>query len=91
MRSKGLPTSFLATALLSTQADVSAILGQSLQDDLTGSGKEQIAAALQAVAQDPLFVELLRKTQERRRRRHSRTKAQRRPRKVASSRRPRSG
>ena len=63
---RGLPTSFLATALLSTQADVSAILGQSLQDDLSGSGKEQIAAALQAVAQDPLFVELLRKTQERR-------------------------
>ena len=63
---KGLPTSFLATALLSTQADVSAILHQSLRDDPTGSGKEQIAAALQAVAQDPLFVELLRKTQERR-------------------------
>jgi hypothetical protein len=63
---KGLPTSFLATALLSTQADVSSILHQSLRDDPTGSGKEQIAAALQAVAQDPLFVELLRKTQERR-------------------------
>jgi hypothetical protein len=63
---RGLPTSFLATALLSTQADVSAILGQSLQNDLSGTGKEQIAAALQAVAQDPLFVELLRKTQERR-------------------------
>jgi hypothetical protein len=63
---KGLPTSFLATALLSTQSDVSDILHQSLRDDPTGSGKEQIAAALQAVAQDPLFVELLRKTQERR-------------------------
>jgi DNA repair exonuclease SbcCD ATPase subunit len=63
---KGLPSSFLGTALLSTQADVSAILGQSLQDDSTATGKERIAAALQAVAQDPLFVELLRKTQERR-------------------------
>jgi hypothetical protein len=63
---KGLPTSFLATAMLSTQADVSDILHQSLRGDPTGSGKEQIAAALQAVAQDPLFVELLRKTQERR-------------------------
>lgn len=60
---KGLPTSFLATALLSPQEDVSAILRHSLQDDPTGTGKEQIAAALQAVAQDPLFVALLRKTQ----------------------------
>jgi AAA domain len=63
---KGLPTSFLATALLSLQEDVSAVLYNSLQDDLTGSGKEQIAAALQAVAQDPLFVALLRETQARR-------------------------
>jgi hypothetical protein len=63
---KGLPTSFLATALLSLQQDVSAVLRNSLQDDLAGSGKEQIAAALQAVAQDPLFVALLRATQARR-------------------------
>src|SRR5271169_3182664 len=63
---KGLPTSFLATALLSPQEEVSAILRQSLQDDPTGSGKEQISAALQAVAQDPLFVALLRETQARR-------------------------
>jgi energy-coupling factor transporter ATP-binding protein EcfA2 len=63
---KGLPTSFLATALLSTQGDVSAVLQGSLQDDPTGTGKEQIAAALQAVAQDPLFVVLLRNTQARR-------------------------
>jgi hypothetical protein len=63
---KGLPASFLATALLSPQDDVSAILGNSLQNDPAGSGKEQIAAALQAVAQDPLFVALLRETQARR-------------------------
>ena len=63
---KGLPVSFLATALLSPQDDVSAVLRNSLQSDLTGSGKEQIAAALQAVAQDPLFVALLRETQARR-------------------------
>ena len=50
---KGLPTSFLATALLSPQEDVSAVLRDSLRDDPTASGKEQIAAALQAVAQDP--------------------------------------
>lgn len=63
---KGLPTSFLATALLSPQDDVSAVLRDSLQGDPTASGKEQIAAALQAVAQDPLFVALLRNTQARR-------------------------
>jgi chromosome segregation ATPase len=63
---KGLPTSFLATALLSPQDDVSAVLRESLQGDPTASGKEQIAAALQAVAQDPLFVALLRNTQARR-------------------------
>lgn len=64
--SKGLPTSFLATALLSTQSDVAALLRDTLQNDPTASGREQIAAALQAVAQDPLFVSLLRNVQTRR-------------------------
>jgi len=63
---KGIPTSFLATALLSTQADVAALLGDSLDNDPTASGKEQIAAALQAIAQDPLFVALLKSAQSRR-------------------------
>ena len=63
---KGLPTSFLATTLLSPQDDVSAVLQNSLQDDPTGSGKQQIADALQAVAQDPLFIALLRQAQARR-------------------------
>jgi len=63
---KGIPTSFLATALLSTQANVTAMLRDSLDNDPTATGKERIAAALQAVAQDPLFVALLRTTQERR-------------------------
>jgi DNA repair exonuclease SbcCD ATPase subunit len=64
--SKGLPTSFLATVLLSTQSDVTSVLNDSLQDDASGTGREWIAAALQAVAQDPLFVALLRATQARR-------------------------
>lgn len=63
---KGLPTSFLATALLSEQDDVGAVLRSNLQGDFTASGKEQIAAALQAVAQDPLFVEVLKEAQARR-------------------------
>ena len=64
--SKGVPTSFLATVLLSTQSDVSSVLYHGLESDLSGTGKERIAAALQAVAQDPLFVSLLRATQARR-------------------------
>ena len=63
---RGLPTSFLATALLSTQADVTAVLSESLSGDPSGTGKERIAAALQAVAQDPLFAALLKETQARR-------------------------
>jgi chromosome segregation ATPase len=45
---------------------VTAVLDDSLQGDPASSGKERIAAALQAVAQDPLFVSLLRATQARR-------------------------
>jgi energy-coupling factor transporter ATP-binding protein EcfA2 len=60
---KGLPSSFLSTALLSTQANVTDILHGSLHDDLTPTGKDRIAAALQAVAQDPLFLALLREAQ----------------------------
>lgn len=63
---RGLPESFLATALLSTQAEVTNLLDSSLTGDGTGSGKDRIAAALEAVAQDPVFVALLRKVQERR-------------------------
>jgi DNA repair exonuclease SbcCD ATPase subunit len=62
---RGIPTSFLATALLSPQGDVGAVLKASLKDDPAASGKERIAAALEAMAQEPLFVEVLRKTQER--------------------------
>ena len=64
--SKGLPTSFLATALLSTQSDVTAVLEGSLQNDPNGTGRELIAAALQAVIQHPLFTAMLRATQARR-------------------------
>jgi hypothetical protein len=64
--SRGLPTSFLATVLLSTQSDVTSVLNDSLQTDIGGTGRERIAAALQAVAQDPLFVALLKATQARR-------------------------
>src|SRR6266478_5841528 len=64
--SKGIPKSFLATTLLSTQGDVSAVLRDSLQGDAISSGKEKIASALQTMAQDPLFLSLLRTVQARR-------------------------
>jgi hypothetical protein len=63
---RGLPTSFLATVLLSTQSEVTAVLNDSLQGDLSDTGRERIAAALEAVSQDPLFGALLRATQARR-------------------------
>lgn len=63
---KGLPESFLSTALLSPQEDVDAVLRRSLRGDGVASGKERIAQALQALAQDPRFLEVLSKTQERR-------------------------
>ena len=45
---------------------MTAVLSESLHGDSTGTGKDRIAAALQAVAQDPLFVALLNSTQARR-------------------------
>jgi hypothetical protein len=64
--SRSFPTSFLATVLLSTQDAVGAVLKDSLGDDPDLSGKERITAALNAVAQDPLFKSLLQQAQERR-------------------------
>ena len=63
---RGVPKSFLATVLLSTQTNVDSVLGESLEADQDPSGKDQIAAALQAVSQDPLFVDLLRTVQTKR-------------------------
>ena len=63
---RGLPTSFLATVLLSTQSEVTAVLNDSLLGDPSDTGRKRIAAALEAVAQDPLFAALLRETQSRR-------------------------
>jgi hypothetical protein len=57
--SRGLPVSFLATALLGGQGNVDAILGASLDKDLDVSGKLRLTRALAALAQDPLFKEVL--------------------------------
>ena len=56
---RGLPLSFLATALLSTQADCSSVLAASLETDGADSGKQSVTTALSALAQDPLFKKLI--------------------------------
>ena len=52
---KSLPTSFLANVLLGAQTDVDGILGDSIANDLDGTGKLRLSKALATLAQDPLF------------------------------------
>lgn len=56
---KGLPESFLASALLADQDEVASIFQQDLEGDGVDSGRAQIRAALQAMARDPLFKSAL--------------------------------
>src|SRR5262245_45025662 len=56
---KGVPESFLASALLADQDEVSSIFEQDLQSDGVDSGRVRVRAALQAMAQDPLFKTVL--------------------------------
>jgi uncharacterized protein YhaN len=56
---RGLPSSFLANVLLAAQTDVDAILGESLESDLDGSGKVRLTRALATLAQDPVFKKVL--------------------------------
>lgn len=55
----GVPRSFLSNVLLAEQEDVAAVLGRGLTPDLHESGRARIGAALQALAQDPLFKRVL--------------------------------
>lgn len=56
---KGLPESFLASALLADQDEVARIFEQDLDSDGVDSGRVRVRAALQAMAQDPLFKAVL--------------------------------
>lgn len=56
---KGLPESFLTNVLLAEQSDVPAILARGLTADADESGRARLNAALQALAQDPLFKQVL--------------------------------
>jgi hypothetical protein len=64
-RPKGLPVTFLSTALLAEQDQVGAILQNGLAADSDESGKKRLIEALQAVAEDPLFKKVLGRVQER--------------------------
>ena len=61
---RGMAESFITTAMLGEQSDVAAILGSSLADDADGSGRERLAEALQAMAEDPRFKQVLAAVQE---------------------------
>ncbi|MEK6263145.1 MAG: hypothetical protein AABP62_31595, partial [Planctomycetota bacterium] len=58
-RSKGLPESFLTSALLADQDEVAGIFERDLDGDGVDSGRARVRAALQAMAQDPLFKSVL--------------------------------
>jgi hypothetical protein len=56
---KGLPESFLATALLADQDEVASIFEHDLDRDGVDSGRVRVRAALQAMAQDPVCKSVL--------------------------------
>ena len=56
---RGMPSSFITTALLGEQSAIEAILGASLARDPTDTGKVLLAEALQALAEDPRFKQVL--------------------------------
>jgi hypothetical protein len=64
-RSQGMQASFLSTVLLPEQDRVGAIFQQGLTGDSDESGKQQLVAALQAMAEDPTFKSVLERVQER--------------------------
>ena len=62
---RGMPASFITTALLGDQRDIDAILETSLADDPNASGHKRLTEALQALAEDPRFKQVLASVQER--------------------------
>ena len=58
-RPKGMPVTFLSSALMAEQDQVAAIFDKALSADSDESGKERLMEALQAVAEDPVFKEIL--------------------------------
>ena len=61
---RGMAESFITTALLGEQSDVAAVLDSSLAADADSSGRERLTEALQAMAEDPRFKQVLARVQE---------------------------
>jgi hypothetical protein len=53
---RGLPTTFLTTALLSAQSEVDAVFSRGLDDDADPSGQAQLSKVLTSLSRDPLVV-----------------------------------
>ena len=64
-RPKGMPMTFLSTALLAEQHKVDAIFERALSEDSDESGKKRMIEALQAVAEHPLYKKVLDRVQAR--------------------------
>jgi DNA repair exonuclease SbcCD ATPase subunit len=62
-RPRGMPMTFLSTALLAEQDRVAAIFEQALSKDSDESGKNRLVEALKAVAEDPLYKMVLERVQ----------------------------
>ena len=56
---RGMPSSLITTALLADQSDVEAILKQSLAKDADASGRDRLTEALEALAEDPRFKQIV--------------------------------
>lgn len=64
--SRGMPESFLTQVLLAEQASVREVLfGKSVANDPDEGGRQRLVEALGALAQDPLFKQILDEAQER--------------------------
>ena len=64
-RKKGFSESFLSTTLLAEQTAVATVLTKGLDQDPDESGKRRLTEALQALAEDPVFRQILAATQQR--------------------------
>lgn len=58
-RGKGLPRSFITTALLGASSRIEELFEETLADDKDPAGRERLNAALQSLAEDPLFKKIL--------------------------------
>lgn len=56
---RGVPESFLTQVLLAAQSDVPDVLGKGLKDDPTDAGRQRLNQALSALAEHPLFKQVL--------------------------------